>query len=87
MKGKNFALDCKMNSRATARLQAANRREENAKIGFNDLVRDAAQYGLIDNPSVWMDYRRARNITSQKTVDFVLSPPLASPVSTANLSN
>lgn len=37
---------------------------ENAKIGFNELIRSAAQYGLIDDPKAWMEYRRARNITS-----------------------
>jgi len=34
------------------------------KLGFNDLFREAAQYGLIDSPESWFEYRRARNITS-----------------------
>ena len=44
---------------------------ENAKLGFNDLLRDAAQYGLIDAPRVWMEYRRARNITSHTYSDVL----------------
>lgn len=37
---------------------------DNAKLSFNDLIREAAQYGLIDSPKSWMEFRRARNITS-----------------------
>lgn len=37
---------------------------DNSKIGFNDLLREAAQYGLINEPKNWIEYRRARNITS-----------------------
>jgi nucleotidyltransferase substrate binding protein (TIGR01987 family) len=36
----------------------------NAKLGFNDIMREAARYGLIDDPKSWIEYRRARNITS-----------------------
>lgn len=44
---------------------------ENSKIGFNDLIRDAAQYGLIDDPKSWMEYRRARNVTSHTYNDVL----------------
>ncbi|HDL5948635.1 TPA: nucleotidyltransferase substrate binding protein [Mannheimia haemolytica] len=31
---------------------------------FRDILRMAAQYGLIESPEVWLDYRKMRNITS-----------------------
>lgn len=34
------------------------------QLNFNDLMREAAQYGLIDNPTAWIKYRGERNITS-----------------------
>lgn len=34
------------------------------KFTFNDLMRTAAEKGLIDNPVVWFRYREIRNITS-----------------------
>lgn len=31
---------------------------------FRDMLRMAAQYGLIESPEEWFDYRKMRNITS-----------------------
>ncbi len=33
-------------------------------MSFNDLVRTAAEKGLIDDPVKWFEYRKKRNITS-----------------------
>lgn len=31
---------------------------------FRDILRIAANYGLIESPEIWFDYRKMRNITS-----------------------
>ena len=31
---------------------------------FKSLVREGSRFGLIDDPEVWFEYRRMRNITS-----------------------
>ncbi len=31
---------------------------------YNDLIREAAERGLIENPQQWFDYRHFRNLTS-----------------------
>ena len=33
-------------------------------MGFKQMIREGAERGLIDNPEVWFEYRRQRNITS-----------------------
>ncbi len=33
-------------------------------MGFKEMIREGAERGLIDNPEVWFEYRRQRNITS-----------------------
>lgn len=33
-------------------------------FNFNDLMREAAQYGLIDDPGPWIRFRKERNVTS-----------------------
>lgn len=33
-------------------------------LGFNDLIRQGAERGLIAKPQAWFEYRRQRNITS-----------------------
>ena len=35
-----------------------------SSLGFKDLIREGAQFGLIQNPEAWFEYRRQRNITS-----------------------
>ena len=32
-------------------------------IDFKSLAREGSRYGLIDDPEVWLEYRRLRNIT------------------------
>lgn len=34
------------------------------ELSFNELIREAAIRGLIQNPTRWMQYRKERNITS-----------------------
>lgn len=33
-------------------------------MGFKDMIREAAERGLINNPESWFEYRRQRNLTS-----------------------
>lgn len=33
-------------------------------LGFRDLIRTAAEKGLISDPNLWFEYRERRNITS-----------------------
>ena len=33
-------------------------------LDFKSLVREGSRFGLIDDPEVWFEYRRMRNITS-----------------------
>lgn len=33
-------------------------------MGFKDMIREAAERNLINNPEAWFEYRRQRNITS-----------------------
>jgi len=33
-------------------------------MSFKDMIREAAERGLIQNPEAWFEYRRQRNITS-----------------------
>ncbi len=65
-----YELCCKMLERQLTLLLPAS--DTATKLAFNDLLREAAQYGLIDNPESWIQYRRERNITSH-TYDDVLA--------------
>jgi nucleotidyltransferase substrate binding protein (TIGR01987 family) len=38
--------------------------EELELMAFKDLIRVAAQHGLLDNPQIWFGYRNKRNITA-----------------------
>jgi nucleotidyltransferase substrate binding protein (TIGR01987 family) len=38
--------------------------DEIAALPFQDVVREAARMGLIDDPEAWFDYRTVRNKTS-----------------------
>lgn len=33
-------------------------------MGFKDMIREAAERGLITNPESWFEYRRQRNLTA-----------------------
>jgi nucleotidyltransferase substrate binding protein (TIGR01987 family) len=33
-------------------------------MGFKDMIREAAERNLINNPEAWFEYRRQRNITA-----------------------
>jgi nucleotidyltransferase substrate binding protein (TIGR01987 family) len=33
-------------------------------LSFNDFIREGAEYGLIDEPDKWFEYRQFRNLTS-----------------------
>jgi nucleotidyltransferase substrate binding protein (TIGR01987 family) len=33
-------------------------------MGFKDMIREAAERGLVNHPQAWFEYRRQRNITS-----------------------
>ena len=35
------------------------------ELGFKDMVRAAAERGLIDNPAAWFGYRELRNATAR----------------------
>ena len=37
---------------------------QSMSLDFNNLMREGARFGLIEDPEVWFEYRRMRNITS-----------------------
>lgn len=39
-------------------------RDEIDKMTFPDMIRTAAEKGLIDDPVIWFEYRKKRNITA-----------------------
>ena len=48
---------------------------QSMSLDFNNLMREGARFGLIEDPEVWFEYRRMRNITShtydEKTAEQV----------------
>ncbi|MDX1920167.1 MAG: nucleotidyltransferase substrate binding protein [Candidatus Caenarcaniphilales bacterium] len=44
--------------------QNASSSEEIDRLSFKDLIRTAAEKGLIDEPTKWFEYREMRNLTS-----------------------
>jgi nucleotidyltransferase substrate binding protein (TIGR01987 family) len=57
-----YELCCKMLERQLMIILPAS--ATTTKLAFNDLLREAAQYGLIESPEHWIQYRRERNVTS-----------------------
>jgi len=37
---------------------------QTTNLDFKNLMREGSRFGLIDDPEVWFEYRRMRNITS-----------------------
>ena len=46
---------------------------QTTNLDFKNLMREGSRFGLIDDPEVWFEYRRMRNITSH-TYDEATAP-------------
>lgn len=57
-----YELATKMLKRQLKAIESSDSDIDNAD--FRDILRMAAQYGLITSPEAWFDYRKMRNITS-----------------------
>ena len=49
---------------------------QTTNFDFKNLMREGSRFGLIDDPEVWFEYRRMRNITSH-TYDEVTAEKVA----------
>ncbi|MBF0479099.1 MAG: nucleotidyltransferase substrate binding protein [Candidatus Omnitrophica bacterium] len=58
----SYELACKMIRRNLENM--SDNPEEIDRLNYNDLIRVAAEKGLIGNVHNWFDYRRKRNISS-----------------------